>query len=120
MRHEDREVLQNHKMFQLMEHFGIHELHNYQLSQEITSRLLKYLELVTPGIYLPQSASVQARRRAVNHGFELGKQSLFRNAEGIGMAVTGRASTCLGPLLPHPCIATPGSGQRPRIIAKSS
>jgi hypothetical protein len=44
-------VWQIHKMFQLMEHFGIHELHNYQLSQEITLRLLKYLEIVTPCIY---------------------------------------------------------------------
>ena len=40
-------VSQIQKMFQFMEHFAIHELHNYQLSQEITPRLLKYLDVVT-------------------------------------------------------------------------
>ena len=40
-------VSQIQKMFQFMEHFAIHELHSYQLSQEITSRLLKYLNIVT-------------------------------------------------------------------------
>ena len=44
-------VLQIEKMFQLMEHFCMHELHNYQLSQEITSRLLRYLDVVTLCIY---------------------------------------------------------------------
>jgi len=35
------------KMFQVMEHFAVHKLHNHQLSQEITSRLLMYLNIVT-------------------------------------------------------------------------
>jgi hypothetical protein len=35
------------KVFQFMEHFAVHELHNYQLSQEITSGLLTYLNIVT-------------------------------------------------------------------------
>src|SRR5215831_18940830 len=46
-------VLEIQKMFQLMEHFAGHELHNYQLSQEITSRLLKYLNTVTVCIDFP-------------------------------------------------------------------
>jgi hypothetical protein len=40
-------VSQIQEMFQSMEHLAIHKLHTYQLSQEITSRLLKYLDIVT-------------------------------------------------------------------------
>jgi len=33
---DGRNVSRNRKMFQLMEHLAIHELHSYQLSHEIT------------------------------------------------------------------------------------
>ena len=47
MRHEGQKVWLIGQMFQLMEHLGIHKLHEYQLSQEITSRLRKHLDIVT-------------------------------------------------------------------------
>ena len=42
-----RNVPEIRKMFQFMEHFAIRRLHTYQPSQEITSRLLRYLSVVT-------------------------------------------------------------------------
>jgi hypothetical protein len=44
---DGQNVPQNQKMFQVMEHFGIHQLHNYHFSQKITKMLLKYLSTVT-------------------------------------------------------------------------
>jgi hypothetical protein len=44
---DGQNVPQNQKMFQVMEHSGIHQLHNHHFSQEITKMLLKYLDIVT-------------------------------------------------------------------------
>jgi hypothetical protein len=44
---DGQNVPRNQKMFQVMEHFGIHQLHNHHFSQEITKLLLKYLNIVT-------------------------------------------------------------------------
>ena len=44
---DGQNVLQNQKMFQVMEHLGIQQLHNHHFSQEITKMLLKYLKSVT-------------------------------------------------------------------------
>ena len=63
--------------------------------------------------FWPQSAPVQAHRRVVNHGLELGKQPLFRIAEGFGLPVTGPASVCRGLLLPRLWVITRAAGSGP-------
>jgi hypothetical protein len=36
MRHDGQKISQIHQKFQFMEHLALHELHDYQFSQEIT------------------------------------------------------------------------------------
>ena len=62
------------KIFQFMEHFAVHKLHNYQLSQEITSRLLMYLNIVTLCIDYRLPMHIRTCPLSILHAPELRKQ----------------------------------------------
>jgi hypothetical protein len=83
-------VSQIQEMFQLMEHFPIHQLHNYQLSQEITSWLLRYLGIVTLCIVYLEPMHIRTRSLTINHASELRKQRSFAD-ECESSRRTGRA-----------------------------
>jgi hypothetical protein len=62
------------KMFQVMEHSAVHELHNYRFPQEITRRLLKYHKTVTVCIEYPMKEYVFHGLMLIRCTLELDKQ----------------------------------------------
>jgi len=81
-----------------MEHSAIHMLHAYQLSQEITSRLQKHLDIVTLCITYWVAVPMASRPESQNHASELRKYPLARQI-------------VRGPAAPAKC--RPSAGQVP-------